>query len=115
MFSYPELIRPSICALTNFLGPINDTTKSLCESTPIEQIHTSLVLPKLLENVGNFLINSCGEATWLVKDIELIDAIQVCDNLWSNMMNRMAQNENCTLTELIVQNLTILTDAVSTI
>ncbi|XP_037032143.1 telomere-associated protein RIF1 isoform X2 [Bradysia coprophila] len=109
---YPELTTRSISALVNLLGPVfNDATSSLCKSLPIERIREPLVMPGLLENVGRFLINSCGEATFLLKEIELVDALPVCENLWSNMMNRMKDNTDPTLSELILQNLTILMNA----
>ncbi len=113
LFRYPELMAPSILALINLLGLVNDTTIALCKSSPIERIQAPLVMPGLLENVGRFLINSCGEATFLLRRIELVDAIPVCENLWMNMMNRMKENSDATLTELLVQNLTILANAVS--
>lgn len=100
-------------ALINILGPVSDVTRSFCKIPSIERIQTPLLLPNLLENVGQFLINSCGEATMLLKDVKLVDAIPVCDNLWNNMMNRMVGNKDPTLAELIVQNLTILINAVS--
>ncbi|KAG4072659.1 hypothetical protein HA402_004748 [Bradysia odoriphaga] len=105
---YPELTTRSTSALVNLLGPVFDATSSLCKSAPIERIRAPLVLPKLLEKVGRFLINACGEATFLLKEIELVDAIPICENLWSNMMNRMKDNTDPTLSELILQNLTIL-------
>lgn len=102
----------SITALVNLLGPVDEVTNCLCKSSPIGRIQAPLVMPGLLENVGKFLVNSCGEATFLLKDIELVDAMPISDNLWSNMMYRMKGNNDPTLTELLVQNLTILANAV---
>lgn len=112
-FRYPELTTLSVPALINVLGPVDDETNSFCNVTSIERIRAPLLLPNLLEKVGRFLINSCGEATMLLKNIELVDAVPVCKNLWINLMNRMVENKDPALTELIVQNLTILINAVS--
>lgn len=109
------MVALSVSALINLLGPVSEVTSSLCKANPIERIQAPLVLPNLLENVGRILIKCCGEATFLLKDIELIDAIQVCDNLWTNMMDRMKENEDSKLTELLIHNLSILTNAVSPI
>lgn len=112
-FSYPELRIPSITALINLLGPVQDATNELNKSFRIDRIDEPSRLPALLENAGQFLINSCGEATFLLRNIELEDAVVMCNNLWTNMMNRMKGNSDPTLTELLVQNLTILANEVS--
>lgn len=95
------------------LGPVSDVTGSFCKSMPIERIPEHSIFPSLLENVGQYLVNSCGEATFLLKDIELVDAIPVCENLWTNLMNRMQENKDPALTELLLQDLAILMNAVS--
>lgn len=112
-FRWPELTLASVVALINLLGPLNEATKSLCKSSPFDELQTLLILPKLSGHVGRLLIDSCCQATWLMKDINLTDAVHVCDNLWSNLMNRMATNNDSTLTELIIQNLNLLAEAVS--
>ncbi|KAJ6648597.1 Telomere-associated protein RIF1 [Pseudolycoriella hygida] len=106
---FPILTTLSVSALVNLLGPVKDTTKSICK-IPVEPIRAPYALPSLLENVGKFLINSCGEATYLLKNIELADACAACENIWSNLMIRMGSNTDSTLTELILQNLTILSN-----
>lgn len=101
---YQPLMPMTISVLVNILGEPNDQIKEICSANGIDTLQKPMITTNVFKKIGKMLINSCGEATLLLKNVKC-DHINTNKVLWENLMRHVYTANDPDLIDLVMDNI----------